>query len=81
MSSSNFLDPSKFDLCPKCGIDVNSTNIIAKSSYSIIGWFFWSMGTTVIPKKILFTCSKCNIIVSEVKNKKLLEYYITYKKY
>ena len=81
MNTTNYLDASKFKSCPSCNSDVNSENIKTKSTYSTIGWFFWSMGTTVIPKKILFTCSECNILVSEETNKKLLEYYITYKKY
>lgn len=81
MSDQNFLDPSKFKRCPKCNCDVTSEQMKTKSTYTWVGWFFWSMGTTVIPKKILFTCSKCNILVSEETDRKLIEYYITYKKY
>ena len=81
MNDSSFLNSDLFKPCPSCGATVDSDTIVSKSSYSIVGWFFWSMGTTVIPKKILFTCSKCNIIVDELKNKKVIEHYITYKKY
>lgn len=73
------IDITKFKTCPNCGADVSSPEMKEKYSYSLFGWYMWSQGSTVVPKKITFRCTKCNIIVDKVTDKKLIEYYINHK--
>lgn len=81
MSTSSYLDPKKLPRCPICNADVNSSYINSKNSYSTIGWFFWSMGVTAIPKKIQFYCENCNQELETLTDRELIKYFITYKRY
>ena len=76
---TNHLDVNRFKKC-SCGEDVQSPLTQDNYYYSLMGWFWWTMGTTAIPKKIEFTCKKCDKKFETITNKDLIKYYIFYKK-
>lgn len=76
----NHLDLTKFKSC-NCGNSVESEETEISISYSVIGWFWWSMGTTAIPKQIIFRCKKCDSIFETLTDKELIKYYIFYRKH
>lgn len=78
--NNNFLDLSKFKAC-KCGAHIESETTDVKISYTWLGWFWWSMGTTAIPKEISFTCTKCDMIFEKITDKELIKYYIFFRKH
>lgn len=76
----NYLDTTKFKTCT-CGETVESNTTEVKYKFGFIGWFFWSMGTTAIPKKVLFYCRKCSTRFETLTNREQIKYYIFYKKH
>lgn len=75
----NFLDLSKFKAC-SCGTHVDSEECHVKDEYTWIGWFFWSMGTTAIPKRTTFHCTKCDIQFEDITDRELIKYYMLYRR-
>jgi hypothetical protein len=75
----NTIDASKYPKCD-CGTDVNSSHSSFTESYSGLGWFFWSMGTTATPKTLTFTCNKCSKKYALVDDKKLIKRYMLFRK-
>lgn len=61
-------------------VDSKDDVLDVKMEYSSVSWFFitW-FGTTRIPKKITFTCLKTNEVFEVLKDKKLMEHYITFR--
>lgn len=74
------LDLTKFKTC-KCGNNIESSNVNVSIKYSLMGWFWWTMGTTAIPKQITFKCNQCNEIFEKLTEKSLIKYYIFYRKH
>lgn len=65
------------------GLNVDSPEdqVSVKYDYSVVAWFFVSwFGTTMMPKKITFTCLKSNEVFEEITDKKLIEHYMLYRK-
>lgn len=77
---NNYLDLTKFKTCT-CGVNIESDLVDITISYTWIGWFFWSMGTTAIPKEIIFRCKKCDLVFDRLSNKEIIKYYIFYRKH
>ena len=81
LEMKNRLDLSKFKTS-SAGTTVDSpiSQMKAQMSYSSLSWFFITFfGTTRIPEKIVFTCLKTNEVFEEITDKKLIEYYITFR--
>ena len=76
----NHLDLNKFKKCT-CGVTVQDQCVDIKINYTLIGWFWLSMGTTAIPKEIFFTCNQCNKIFEHLSEKDIIKYYIFYRKH
>lgn len=74
------LDINKFKKCT-CGRAVNDPEVVATDNYSSWGWFWWTMGTTAIPKSISFYCNKCEKNFDEIIDKKLIKHFIYYKRH
>lgn len=77
----NRLDISKFKTS-SVGTTVDSpiNEMKVEMSYSGLSWFFITFfGTTRIPEKVVFTCLKTNEVFEEISDKKLIEYYITFR--
>ena len=47
--------------------------VTPKTEYSAIGWFLVTFGITTRPKKIKYTCRKCNEILEESTSKEDLD--------
>lgn len=60
----------------KCGINILSEETRVKSKYSLFGWFLWSQGSTVVPKKMIFICTKCNQTFYETRDKEIIKHYM-----
>lgn len=74
------IDYNSFGKC-SCGVDINDEYSTEKNSYSLWGWFLWSQGATVVPKKMSLYCKKCSKIYFTTKDKNLIKYHIDNKKY
>jgi hypothetical protein len=65
------------------GVNVDSAEELVKIEYdySAVAWFFvaW-FGTTRLPKKISFTCTKTDEVFEVLTDKKLIEHYMLYRK-
>ena len=61
----DYLDQSKFKSCT-CETHVESAECETKYKYGIIGWFFWSMGTTAIPKEVYFKCLNLIVVIKSI---------------
>ena len=76
------LNLSKFKTS-SIGTDVNSgeDRLEIGYKYSSIAWFFvtW-FGTTRMPYEISFTCKKSGEIFEVIKDKKLIEHYMLYRR-
>jgi len=77
---SNELDKTKFKKC-SCSADVEDEKVTVKNHYSLMGWFWWSMGTTAIPKSISFKCNKCDIKFEEITDVGLIKHHMYYRKH
>lgn len=77
---SNELDLTKFKKC-NCGATIESENVKVKHDYTLMGWFWWTMGTTAIPKEITFRCKSCDQVFERLTDKEMIKYYIFYRKY
>ena len=74
------IDLSKFKAC-SCGTTVDHLETVdVRYKYTWIGWFFWSMGTTAVPKQINFTCTTCNLQFESKKDRELIKHFTFYKK-
>lgn len=60
----------------KCGTQILSNEVKVKNHYSLFGWFLWSQGSTVIPKKMDFICKRCNDKFYETRDKELMKKYM-----
>lgn len=78
---SNELDKTKFKVCSECGADVESECVSIKHKYTLLGWFWWTMGTTAIPKSIKFHCNKCDKNFEEIKDVELIKYHMYFRKH
>ncbi len=76
---SNYLDISQFKSCT-CGNTVESENVKIDFKYTLIGWFFWSMGTTATPTHVKFTCEDCKIEFESLSDKEQIQYFTKYRK-
>lgn len=74
------LDLSKFKNC-SCGINIEDENCKVEIHYTLMGWFWWSMGTTATPKEITFYCISCDKIFERLTKKADVKYYIFYRKH
>jgi hypothetical protein len=77
---SNEIDKTKFKKC-SCGVDIESEDVTIKNHYTLMGWFWWSMGTTAIPKTITFKCQKCDIQFETINNVELIKHHMYYRKH
>lgn len=75
----NTLNLNNYKAC-KCGNDVNSQKVSFKEKYTGIGWFFWSMGTTVTPTQLNFFCKDCNQEFLTITEKSLIKDYMLLRK-
>lgn len=75
----NHLNLDQFKKC-SCGVTVEDEQTDIKINYTLMGWFWWSMGTTATPKEIIFTCKKCNKVFEHITDKKVIKNYIFYRK-
>jgi len=79
---NNALDLTKFkasSLGTTVDSDINELDIEYK--YSWAGWFFINIiGTTQVPKSIMFKCKKSNKIFETLTDKDLISHYIFYSK-
>lgn len=66
---------NQFQKC-ECGTTIFDENVKVKNKYTLFGWFMWSQGSTVIPKKIHFICLTCNKTFCELTNKELIKEYM-----
>jgi hypothetical protein len=64
-----------------CGIKILSPEVKIKNQYTLFGWFLWSQGSTVIPKKMSFICTRCNNKFYETKNKEIIKKYMEINPY
>lgn len=74
------LDLTKFKKCT-CGVNIEDENVEIKMDYTLMGWFWWSMGATAIPKEITFRCKCCDKIFETLTDKEIIKYYIFYRKH
>jgi hypothetical protein len=74
----NQIDLNKFNKCT-CGKTINDLGVSIQYNYNWIGWFWWTMGATAIPKKITFKCESCNKIFDTLNDRELIKYYIFYR--
>lgn len=76
----NNLNVDKFKKC-QCGHSIEHERVKIKDYYSLLGWFWWTMGTTAIPKKIDFTCQDCKQTFDEITEKEEIKHFIFYRKH
>lgn len=60
----------------QCGATIFDEDVKVNNKYSLFGWFMWSQGSTVVPKKIIFTCTKCNNVFCELTDKLEIKEYM-----
>jgi hypothetical protein len=61
----------------KCGYNYNNTKVIAKTKYSSLGWFLFTiLGLSAKPIQVDFTCSICGEVIATSKEKEILSKYI-----
>jgi hypothetical protein len=77
---SNELDKTKFKKC-SCGADVENEEVTIRNHYTLMGWFWWTMGTTAIPKSISFTCNNCVLKFEEITDVDLIKYHMYFRKH
>lgn len=65
----------------QCGTTILDQNVKVKYKYSLWGWFLWSQGSTVIPKKMQFICTNCNKLFCELTNKEQIKEYMIINPY
>ena len=65
----------------KCGNTIFSENVKVKNNYSLFGWFMWSQGSSVVPKKMKFKCLRCESYFCELTNKELIKEYMQLNPY
>lgn len=76
----NYLDLNKYNTC-SCGSNIESEIVDIQIKYTFIGWFWWSMGATAIPKEVSFKCKSCNQTFETLTNRDDIRHYIYYRRH
>lgn len=63
-----------------CGRNVEDENVQKRYKYTPLGWLFWSMGTTAVPKEITFACQQCEKVFEILRERGLVMHYELYKR-
>jgi hypothetical protein len=64
-----------------CGVGLLDECVKVKNKYSLWGWYMWSQGSTVVPKKMEFYCTKCNKVFYKTKDKQIIKNYLELNPY
>lgn len=63
--------PTKLATC-RCGHDRTHPFVTPERSYGVLAWITLFSGASATPKKVTFRCQRCNQVVEESRDPKIL---------